>query len=162
LSREESVENLAKTLAISSGKVLADSPDRAREAALLAIESPPPILRSKSSLAECSFPVAVKRAIVLTGPGIAQRVRDLAFSPDGAALVVARDDGSIQLFDVANHKSIGFFEPDEQPAAHIELAGDPQGISPDNNSAVSVAFNSSGSLLATGTRDGIAHGGRNS
>jgi hypothetical protein len=39
LSREESVQNLAARLAATSAKVLADNPDRAREAALLAIES---------------------------------------------------------------------------------------------------------------------------
>src|SRR6202163_3941137 len=39
VSREESVQNLAARLAAQSAKVLADNPDRAREAALLAIES---------------------------------------------------------------------------------------------------------------------------
>jgi WD40 repeat protein len=62
-----------------------------------------------------------------------------------------------QLIDVVNHKPMGFFGPDEQPAAHIELPADPQSGSRDNNAAVSVAFNFSDSLLATGTRDGIAH-----
>ena len=40
-SREETVQNLAARLAANSAKVLADSPDRAREAALLAIEPDP-------------------------------------------------------------------------------------------------------------------------
>ena len=45
LSREESIQNLAASLAANSAKVLADNPDRAREAALLAsrIQSPPPV-----------------------------------------------------------------------------------------------------------------------
>jgi len=81
----------------------------------------------------------------------------MAFSRDGSILAVARDDGSTQLIDVVNHKPLGFFEAVEQPVARIEIPGDPQGASLDNNSAVSVAFNSSDSLLATGARDGIAH-----
>jgi WD40 repeat protein len=159
VSHKESVQNLAASLATSSAKVLADSPDRAREAALLAIESNRlyPSFEANQALRGAVSLLPASEQLYAPDPGAAERVRDLAFSPDGATLAVARDDGSTQLFDVANHKPIGFFEPDEQPAAHIDLAGDPQDISPDNNSAVSVAFNSSGSLLATGTRDGIAH-----
>src|SRR6266567_1335943 len=74
-----------------------------------------------------------------------------------AVLAVVRDDGSTQLIDVVNHRPVGYFAPDEQPAAHIELPGDPQSASLDNNSAVSVAFNSSNSMLAAGARDGVAH-----
>lgn len=159
VSHKESVQNLAASLATSSAKVLADSPDRAREAALLAIESNRlyPSFEANQALRGAVSLLPASEQLYAPDPGAAERVRDLAFSPDGATLAVARDDGSTQLFDVANHKPIGFFEPDEQPVAHIDLAGDPQDISPDNNSAVSVAFNSSGSLLATGTRDGIAH-----
>src|SRR5271169_1346448 len=39
VSHEESLQNLAARLAANSAKILADNPDRAREAALLAIES---------------------------------------------------------------------------------------------------------------------------
>jgi WD40 repeat protein len=159
LNRGKSVQNLAASLATSSAKVLVDSPDRAQEAALLAIESNRlyPSFEANQALRSAVSLLPASPQLYPPDPGVAERVRDLAFSPDGATLAVARDDGSTQLFDVANHKPMGFFEPDEQPAAHIELAGDPHGISPDNNAAVSVAFNSSGSLLATGTRDGMAH-----
>lgn len=159
LNKGKSVQNLAASLATSSAKVLADSPDRAQEAALLAIESNRlyPSFEANQALRSAVSLLPASPQLYPPDPGAAERVRDLAFSPDGATLAVARDDGSTQLFDVGNHKSMGFFEPDEQPAAHIELAGDPQGISSENNSAVSVAFNSSGSLLATGTRDGMAH-----
>ncbi|MGA7108107.1 MAG: TIR domain-containing protein [Terracidiphilus sp.] len=159
LNQGKSVQNLAASLATSSAKVLADSPDRAQEAALLAIESNRlyPSFEANQALRSAVSLLPASPQLYPPDPGAAERVRDLAFSPDGATLAVARDNGSTQLFDVGNHKPMGFFEPDEQPAAQIELAGDPQGISPENNSAVSVAFNSSGSLLATGTRDGIAH-----
>jgi WD40 repeat protein len=159
VSREESVENLAKNLATSSGKVLSDSPDQAREAALLAIESNRlhPSFEANQALRSAVSLLPASAQLYPPDPGPDERVRDLTFSPDGANLAVARDDGSTQLFDVANHKAMGFFTPDEQPAAHIELAGDPEGISPDNNAAVSVAFNSSGSLLGTGARDGTVH-----
>ena len=160
LSYVESVQNLAASLAANSAKVLADSPDRAREAALLAIESNrlnPSFEGNQALRAAVSLLPASAQLYPPEDSNPTERIRDMAFSPDGAFLAVARDDGSTQLMDVVNHKPVGFFEPDEQPAAHIELPADPQSASVDNNSAVSVAFNSSNSLLATGTRDGFAH-----
>jgi WD40 repeat protein len=160
VSHEESVQNLASSLAANSAKVLADSPDRAREAALLAIESNrlnPSFEGNQALRAAVSVLPASAQIYPPEDSSPTERIRDVAFSPDGAILAIARDDGSTQLLDVLNHKPLGFFEPDEQPAARLELHGDPQGASMDNNSAVSVAFNSSDSLLATGTRDGVAH-----
>src|SRR5580704_3878453 len=155
-----SVQNLAASLAANSAKALADSPDRAREAALLAIESnrlSPSFEGNQALRAAVSILPASAQLYPPEDSNPTERIRDMAFSTDGAILAVVRDDGSAQLMDVANHKPVGFFEPDEQPAAHIELPADPQSGSLDNNSAVSVAFNSSDSLLATGARDGIAH-----
>ena len=40
---------------------------------------------------------------------------------------------------------------------HIELPRDPQGAASDDNAAVSVAFNASDSMLATGSRSGMTH-----
>ncbi len=127
LTREESVHNFAASLAVSSAKVLADSPDRAREAALLAIES--------NRLNQSFEGNQALRTAVSLLPAAAQfyppqdsnpdeRIRDMAFSPDGALLAIARDDGSTQLIDVANHKSVGYFTPDEHPPSTIELPGD--------------------------------------
>lgn len=160
VSHEESLQNLAASLAANSAKVLSDSPDRVREAALLAIESNRinPSFEGNSSLrAAVSLLPAGAQFYPPESSDAAERVRDMAFSRDGATLAVARDDGSTQLIDVANKKPIGYLAQDEQPAASIELLGAPQGASLDNNSAVSVAFNSSGSLLAAGARDGVAH-----
>jgi WD40 repeat protein len=159
-SHEELVQNRAASLAAISAKVLVDNPDQAREAALLAIESNrlnPSFEGNQALRAAVSLLPASAQIYPPEDANPAERIRDMAFSPDGAILAVARDDGSTQLMDVVNHKPLGFFEPDEQPAAHIELPHDPQGGLLDNNSAVSVAFNSSNSMLATGTRDGIAH-----
>ena len=159
-SHKESVQNLAASLAANSSKVLADSPDRAREAALLAIESnrlSPSFEGNQALRAAVSLLPASTQLYPPEDSSPSERIRDMAFSPDGAILAVARDDGSTQLIDVVNHKPLGFFEPDEQPAARIEFPGDPQSASMDNSSAASVAFNFSGSLLATGARDGIAH-----
>jgi WD40 repeat protein len=159
-SHEESVQSLAVSLAAKSARLLTDHPERAREAALLAIES---------NRLDSSFEgnQALQAAVSLL-PANAQfyapedaspdkRVRDMTFSPDGAILAVARDDGSTQLIDVEKRKPIGYFEPDDQPAAHIELSGNQQGGATDDNSAVSVAFNSDGSELAVGARNGAAH-----
>src|ERR1700722_2116959 len=155
-----SVQNLAASLAANSAKVLADSPDGVREAALLAIESirlNPSLEGNQALRAAVSLLPASAQMYPPEDSNPAERIRDMAFSPDGAILAVARDDGSTQLVDVMNHKPLGFFEPDEQPANLIELPSDPQSASLDNNSAVSVAFNASGALLAAGSRDGIAH-----
>jgi WD40 repeat protein len=155
-----SVQNFAASLAANSAKVLADSPDRVWEAALLAIESDrlnPSFEGNQALRAAVSLLPANAQMYAPEDSNPTERIRDMAFSPDGAILAVARDDGSTQLLDVMNHKPLGFFEPDEQPATHIELPGDPQSASRDNNSAVSVAFNASNSLLAAGARDGIAH-----
>jgi len=158
VSREESVQNLAAGLAAKSAKVLADNPDRAREAALLAIESNRlhPSFEANSALrAAVSVLPANAQFYPPESADPAERIRDMAFSANGATLAVARDDGSTQLIDVVNKKPIGYFNPDEQPAAGIELAG-ASPATPGHNEAVSVAFNSSDSLLATGARDGVA------
>ena len=160
LKHEESVQNLAAALAANSAKVLADSPDRARDAALLAIESNrlnPSFEGNQALRAAVSLLPASVQLYPPQDSSPTERIRDMAFSPDGAILAVVRDDGSTQLIDVVNHRPVGYFAPDEQPAAHIELPGDPQSASLDNNSAVSVAFNSSNSMLAAGARDGVAH-----
>jgi WD40 repeat protein len=159
-SQEESVQNLAASLAANSSKVLTDSPDRAREAALLAIESnrlSPSFEGNQALRAAVSLLAESAQLYPAEDSSPTERIRDMAFSRGGTILAVARDDGSTQLIDVINHKPVGFFEPDEQPAARIELPGHPQSASLDNSSAVSVAFNFSDSLLATGTRDGIVH-----
>ena len=160
LSHEESTRNFAATLATSSAKLLADSPDRASEAALLAIESNrlhPSFEANQALHAAVSLLPAGAQFYPAEDSNPAERIRDMAFSPGGAILAIARDDGSTQVIDVLKHKPIGYFTPDAQPAAHIELAGNPQNALSDNNAAASVAFNSTGSLLATGARDGLVH-----
>jgi WD40 repeat protein len=160
LGREESIQNLAASLASDSAKVLADNPDRAREAALLAIESnrlSPSFEGNQALRAAVSLLPAAAQFYPPEDSDPDERIRDMAFSPDGTLLAIGRDNGSTQVIDVVNHKSKGYFEPDEQPRARIDFAGDPQNASSDNNAAVSVAFNSTGSLLASGARDGTAH-----
>jgi WD40 repeat protein len=159
LSHQESIQNLAASLAADSAKVLAESPDRAREAALLAIESNrlnPSFEGNQALRAAVSLLPAAAQFYAPENSNPYKRVRDMVFSPDGAVLAGVRDDGSIKLIDVVNHKLIGYYAPDEQPAASIELHGDPRDDSLDDDAAVSVAFNSNGSLLATGARDGVA------
>jgi WD40 repeat protein len=160
VSKQVGQKNLADALAARSAKVLADSPDRAREAALLAIESDRlnPSFESNQALriAAALLPAAAQ-SYPPDDPSPEERVRDLEFSPDGAKLAVTRDNGSTQLIDVANHKSLGYFSPDDQPAAQIDVRGPSTGDLSDNNSAVSAAFNSTGSLLASGSSDGLVH-----
>jgi WD40 repeat protein len=162
-SREEAAQNFALSLASASVKVLAEHPDRTREAALLAIESNRLFPSAQANL-------ALRTAVSLLPSGVQsyqadnsdpdQRVRDLAFSPDGATLAAVRDNGSTQLMDLNDHKLIGNFLPEETPAARIDLAAASKdgSLDGDNSSnAVSVAFNSTGSQVATGVRDGFVH-----
>jgi WD40 repeat protein len=160
VSHEESRQSLAVRLAANSVKVLTDNPDRVPEAALLAIESTRinPSFEGNSALrAAVSLLPADAQSYAAESPDPAERVRDMAFSRDGATLAVARDNGSTQLIDVVNKKPIGYFTSGEQPAASIEVPGTSQSTSLDNNAAVSVAFSSSGSLVAAGARDGVVH-----
>ena len=160
VSHKESLQNLAARLAADSVKVLTDSPDRAREAALLAIESTRinPSFEGNSALrAAVSLLPAGAQFYPTESSDPTERVRDMAFSRDGATLAVARDDGSTQLIDVVNKKPIGYFTPDQEPAASIEIPGASESAPADNHAAVSVAFNSSASLLGVGARDGVVH-----
>jgi WD40 repeat protein len=160
LSQQESIRNMAASLAAGSAKVLEDNPDRADEAALLAIESnrlSPSFEANQALRAAVSLLPADAQSYAPGSADPTARVRDMAFSPNGTLLAVARDDGSTQLIDVGNRKPLGYISPDPQPAARIELSRATQTASLDNDAAVSVAFNSDGSLLATGARDGPVH-----
>ncbi len=160
VSKQVGQKNLADALAARSAKVLADNPDRAREAALLAIESDRlnPSFESNQALrtAAALLPAGAQ-SYPPEDPSPEERVRDLEFSPDGTKLAVTRDNGSTQLIDVVSRKSLGYFGPDDRPAAQIDVRGESPGASLDNDSAVSAAFNSTGSQLASGSRDGLVH-----
>jgi WD40 repeat protein len=68
-------------------------------------------------------------------PRSGSRVADLAFSPDGATLALARGDGTISLWDVARARERGVLRT---PGRGLQ----------------SMAFSSDGRLLATGGMDG--------
>jgi WD40 repeat protein len=160
VSRKVSTRNLAAVLAARSAKVLADSPDRAREAAILAIESDrltPSFEANQALRAAVSLLPAGAQFYKPEDSNPDQRIRDLAFSPDAGKLAVTRDEGSTQLIDVVSRKPIGYFNPDDEPAARIDLTGDSPPPNPDNNAAVSASFNPTGSLIASGSRDGLVH-----
>jgi WD40 repeat protein len=153
-------QKTAGDLAAACIKMLKDHPDRARAAAFLAIESNhlyPSFDGNQALRASVSLlPIGAQLYAPQTADP-AERVRDLAFSPDGATLAAARDDGAIELFNLATHRRIGYAGPDPDLKAKIELAPNLQDISFDSEAAVSVAFNSTGSLLASGSRDGAVH-----
>jgi WD40 repeat protein len=160
LGREESIQNRAASLAANSRKVLADNPDRAGEAALLAVESNrlyPSFEGNQALRAAVSLLPAAAQFYRPPDANPSERIRDLAFSPDGARLAAARDDGSTELIDFKNHQQPLYFTPEDKPTASIEVPSDPQSASTDDNAAVSVAFNSTSSLLASGARDGVVH-----
>jgi WD40 repeat protein len=160
VSHNESQQNLAASLAANSAKLLTDSHDRASEAALLAIESVrinPTFEGNRALRAAVSILPADEKSYLPESSDPAERVRDMAASRDGATLAIGRDNGSAQLIDVVNKKPIGYLTPDEEPAANIEVQGASDSAPSDNNAAVSVAFNPTGSLVAVGARDGVAH-----
>lgn len=164
-AKKTNIKNLAARLAASSAKVLADSPDQAGEAALLAIESTrlnPSFEGNQALRAAVSLLPSAAQFYPPQDTDPAERVRDIAFSPDGGLLAVERDNGSTQVLDLASHKPLGYFTPDEHPAASIELRGDSRDSTSDdsasdNDAAVSVAFNAGGALLASAGRNGVAH-----
>jgi WD40 repeat protein/tetratricopeptide (TPR) repeat protein len=63
--------------------------------------------------------------------------RDVAFRPDGKAVVMTSPDQTVRLWDPATGKPIG------QPLAHLSVIS-------------AAAFSSNGQLLLTGSRDGVA------
>jgi len=153
-------QNLAARLANDSAKTLADSPDRVREAALLAVESTRLYPSFEGNQALRSAVALLPGASQFYAPDDAnpsERVRDVAFSPDGGLMAVARDDGSTQVIDVVHHKPVGYLMPDDPPGASINLQSEQSDASADNDASVTVAFNSTGALLASGARDGVAH-----
>jgi WD40 repeat protein len=158
--RDVTNQNRAASLASNSGIVLGHNPDRAAEAALLAVESNRLYLSfagNQALRAAVSLLPAAAQFYAPPDSNPSERIRDLAFSLDGARLAAVRDDGSTQLIDFHNHQQPLNFAPDDKPAASIELPSGSEGTASDDNSAVSVAFNSNGSLLASGARDGVAH-----
>ena len=160
---QETTQHSAATLASESRKVLAEHPGQTREAVLLAIESNrlSPSLAGNQALRDVvSLLPAGAQAYQVENADPDQRVRDLAFSSNGNMLAAARDDGSTQLINLVNKKPLGYVSVDKTPAAHIELASESNDDSLHGNnsgSAVSVAFNFTGTLLANGVRDGFAH-----
>jgi WD40 repeat protein len=159
-SQRESTQNMAASLAASSAKLLADSPDRAAEAALLAIESnrlSPSFEANQALRAAASLLPAGSQYYPPDNPNSGERVRDIAFSANGLFLAVGRDDGSTQLVDLGKRKPRGYFTPDAQPAARIDLSSDAAKALQDNDAVASVAFSPDGALLASGARDGAVH-----
>jgi WD40 repeat protein len=155
---EETILNVAHDIALSSTKVLAEGPDRARESALLAIESnrlSPSFEGNQALRAAASLLPAGVQFDLSRGSDPSERVRDMAFSPDGGRVAVARDDGSTQVFDIVNRKSLAHFAPAEPVGPTLEVPSDIKDASLDNNAAVSLAFDSTGSLLAAAARNGV-------
>jgi WD40 repeat protein len=156
----EGNQQTAAGLAAACIKMLNDHPDRARDAAFLAIESNhfyPSFNGNQALRASVSLLPIGAQFYAPQSSDPAERVRDLAFSPNGSTLAAARDDGTTELFDLTTHKRIGYIGADPDLKAKIELAPNLQELSFDSNAAVSVAFNFTGSLLASGSRDGVVH-----
>ncbi len=167
-SDEEFTQNMAASLAASSVKVLADRPDQIREAALLAIESdrlyPSPQANQALRNAVSLLPADAQSYPADNGdPGngdLDQRVREMAFAPSGTILAAVRDNGTMELLDLAKRQRIGYFAPDEKPGARLAVGEEPKdrSLNGDNsNNAVSVAFNATGSEVANALSDGNAH-----
>jgi len=160
LNREESKQSLAADLASRSAKVLRDHPDQAREAASLAIESNRlyPSFESNQALrAAVSLLPAAAQFYPPEDTSSDERVRDVAFTRDSGMLAVGRDNGSTQIIDLAKRQALGYFAPDLEPAAKIDVSGGAAMESPDSNAVVAAAFSMDGSLVAAGSRDGLMH-----
>jgi WD40 repeat protein len=156
---EQSRIALARQLAAESSSIGALFPDRLPLAALLAVES---TRRYESFAGNQALRTALAPLPRLVrsfpydpfGDG---RVRALAFSPDGAWLAVARDNGGTDLFQLHEGRRAGTLHPDSDP---ITLDLVPEGYEPSDSQnreeATTVAFGPAGRFVATGGNDGVA------
>ena len=156
---EQSRIALARQLAAESTSVGALFPDRLPLAALLALES---ARRYESFAGNQALRAALSllprpvRSFPYDAFGLG-RVRALAFSPDGAWLAVARDEGGTDLFQLHEGRAAGTLHPDADPNT-VDLV--PDGYEPPDSQnrteATAVAFGPAGRFLATAGNDGVA------
>ena len=156
---EQSRIALARQLAAESTSVGALFPDRLPLAALLALES---ARRYESFAGNQALRAALSllprpvRSFPYDAFGLG-RVRALAFSPDGAWLAAARDEGGTDLFQLHEGRAAGTLHPDADPIT-VDLV--PDGYEPPDSQnrteATAVAFGPAGRFLATAGNDGVA------
>jgi WD40 repeat protein len=163
--RAEAVEQgriaLARQLAAQSSLVRRQNPDRLPLAVLLALESVErhPSFEGNQSLraALTLLPQVAWSSSHASAPERG-RVRSLGFSPDGALLAVAREDGTAELVDVRSRRSVATLAPEAEAGG---VAGQPDegfgwkapGVDAE---IVALAFSTDGRLLATGSNDHTA------
>jgi WD40 repeat protein len=163
--RAEAVEQgriaLARQLAAQSSLVLRQNPDRLPLAVLLALESVDrhPSFEGNQALraALTLLPQVAWSSSHASAPQRG-RVRALGFSPDGARLAVAREDGTAELVDVDARRSVATLAHDAEGGGVAEIPGG--GFSwkaPGVDAEVlALAFSADGRLLATGSNDHTA------
>ncbi|HYN62638.1 MAG TPA: hypothetical protein VET87_24315, partial [Rubrivivax sp.] len=149
---------LARQLAAQSSLVLRQNPDRLPLAVLLALES---VDRHSSFEGNQALRAALTLLPQLEWSSSHEsapqrgRVRSLGFSPDGALLAAAREDGTAELIDVRSRRSVATLAHEAQPGLVVEKPGGgfswkAPGVDAE---VVALAFSADSRLLATGSND---------
>jgi len=152
---------LARQLAAQSGLLLRQNPDRLPLAVLLALESTglhPTFEGNQALRAALTLLPRLEWSSEHASAPERGRVRALAFSPDGARLAAAREDGSAELIDVRTRKTIALLEHDATPGVVVEVPGDgirwkAAGVDAE---VIAVAFSADGTMVATGSNNHTA------
>jgi len=115
---------LARQLAAQSNAIRAQFPDQLPLAVLLAVESAG-LHRSFEGNQALRAGLALLPKTTHSYPyenhGGGERIRALAFSPDGNFLAAARDDGTAELLDLRQPKARTPLSPAEKPATVVQL-----------------------------------------
>ena len=152
---------LARSLAIQSAAERERNPNGLQLAALLALESLR-IQASDSGRDALRAALALLPRQVWSSPGGGEeqrsRVRAIAFSPDGATLATAHEDGTAKLVELKRGVVTATLRHDENPGVVVTTAGGgirwkAAGVDAE---VVSLAFSADGQRVATGSNDHTA------
>lgn len=152
---------LARQLAAQSSLVLRQNPDRLPLAVLLALESVeryPSFEGNQALRAALTLLPRVEWSSSHVSAPERGRVRSLGFSPDGALLAVAREDGTAELVDVRSRSTVATLAHDAEPRDVLANSGGAFNWKAPGVDAevVALAFSADSRLLATGSNDHTA------
>ena len=152
--------SLGRQLAAQSAAMLMQSPDQVALAALLAVEATGQHASFEENQALRTALAVLPRTLSThadSSPG-SNRVRVVAFSPDGRYIAAGRENGTADVVDLASDKPPADLPHEANPGAIIQTPGG--GIrwkAPGVDAEVTaLAFSADGRLVATAANDGSA------
>ena len=150
----------ARQLAAQSATLLVQSPDQLTLAALLAVESTRQHGSFEGNQALRTALAVLPRTVRTQEDSLPgrDRVRVVAFSPDGRHVAVGRDNGTVSLVDLVSGRPTLALSHEEHPGAIVQLPGGGfKWKAPGADAELTtVAFSPDGRQIATGANDGTA------